>query len=443
MMTAILAPAAMGPVVQATADMRPTYRKVTLRLVPLLFICYFFNYFDRVNVGYAKLQMLGDLHMSETAFGLGAGIFFIGYIVCGVPSNLILYKVGARRWLAATMVLWGIGSASLMFVSTAGAFYTLRLLTGAAEAGFFPGVILYFTYWFPSAQRGWVSALFMSAIPISGLIGSPFSGWILSAFANGSGGLAGWQWLYLLEGLPTIPLGIALYFFLSDGIDRAKWLNPIERAALKDALAEDEKHRPPGASASFASVLRNRNVWLAGVIYFCIEAGVYSINFWMPTIIKESGIGSAMAIGWLSAIPYLAASVFMVVVGRSADARRERRWHIIVPMLMGTIGLVIAANFAANTMVATASLTLAAMGALAALAMFWPLSSTFLTASAAAGGLALINSCGALAGFVGPYLVGWLQDATQSTDLALYILAGVMLAGATLVLCIPAKTVDR
>jgi D-galactonate transporter len=433
--------ATTGPTTQV--DLRRTYRKVSLHLLPYLFICYLFNYFDRVNVGFAKLQMLDDLHLSETVYGLGAGIFFIGYVACGVPSNLMLYRVGARRWLTVTMVLWGTFSSSLLFVHSAGSFYILRLLTGASEAGFFPGIILYFTYWFPSAERGRVTALFMSAIPISGLIGSPFSGWILETFSSGLGGLAGWQWLYLLQGVPTVLLGIGLFFLLNDGIDQARWLDQDERLQLKQALIDDERNRPAGVSDSFSRVLRNPSVWVLGVIYFCIQGGVYAINFWLPSIIKSSGIADAMTIGWLSAIPYLAATFFMVVVGRSADARRERRWHLSVPMLMGVAGLLIAANFASNTAVAVLGLTLATMGALTSLPMFWPLSGGFLTAAAAAGGLALINSLGQCAGFLSPYLVGWIKDTTHSTDLALYILAGLMLFGVVLVLRIPAKIVNR
>lgn len=424
-------------------NLRETYRKVGLHLLPFLFICYLFNYFDRVNVGFAKLQMLDDLHLSETVYGLGAGIFFIGYVLCGVPSNLMLYKVGARRWLTVTMVLWGFFSSSLLFVHNATGFYIIRLLTGASEAGFFPGIILYFTLWFPSAERGRVTALFMSAIPISGLLGSPFSGWILQNFSGGMGGLAGWQWLYLLQGVPTIILGIFLLFLLNDGIDQAKWLSTAERDALKQALIDDEKNRPVEASDSFAKVLVNPTVWILGAIYFCIQCGVYSINFWLPTIIKSSGIADPMTIGWLSAIPYLAASIFMVVVGRSADAKRERRWHLAVPMLMGVLGLVVAANFASSTTVATLGLTLATMGALTGLPMFWPVSGAFLTKSAAAGGLALINSLGQCAGFLSPYLVGWIKDTTHTTDLALYILASLMLVGVVLVLRIPGKIVNR
>jgi MFS family permease len=330
-----------------------------------------------------------------------------------------------------------------LFVNSAASFYLVRLLTGASEAGFFPGIILYFTLWFPSAERGRVTALFMSAVPISGLVGGPLSGWILHSFSSRTGGLAGWQWLYLLQGLPTILLGIGLFFLLNDGIDQAKWLDEEERVQLKNALIEDEKNRPTEVSDSFSSVLRNPNVWVLGVITACIQFGVYAINFWLPTIIKSSGIADPMAIGWLSAIPYLAASIFMIVVGRSADRRRERRWHLAGPMLMGAIGLMIGANFASNTLVATAGMTLATMGALTSLPMAWPVAGAFLNKSAAAGGLALINSLGQCAGFLSPSLVGWLKDTTHSTDLPLYILAGLMLVGVVLVLRIPGRIVNR
>jgi D-galactonate transporter len=419
------------------------YKKVVLRLIPYLFICYLFNYLDRVNVGFAKLQMLDDLHMSETVYGLAAGIFFLGYIAFGVPSNLMLHRVGARRWLALIMVLWGLLSASLLFVRTPFSFYVLRFLTGATEAGFFPGIVLYLTKWFPSARRGRVMALFMSAIPLSGVLGGPLSGWILSHFAGDQGSLAAWQWLFLLQGLPTVILGFGLLFLLSDGIAQATWLSGEERSMLDEALIDDEKNQPATISDSFKAVLRNPGVWVLGAIYFCIQSGVYAINFWLPSIIKGSGLSDPNVIGWLSAIPYLAASVFMVVTGRSADSRRERRWHLVVPMLMGVGGLIIAANFSTNPTIALIGLTIATAGALTGLPMFWPLSGGYLSAAAAAGGLALINSIGQIAGFASPYFVGWIKDATHSTDTALYILAGVILAGVALVLQIPAKLVNR
>jgi len=420
------------------------YRKATLRLIPFIFICYLFNYLDRVNVGFAKLEMLDALKLSETVYGLGAGIFFIGYVTSGVPSNLILHKLGARRWIAVMMILWGALSAAMLLVSSPASFYGLRFLTGVAEAGFFPGIVFYFTNWFPSQKRGQVMAMFMSAIPVSGLIGGPLSGWMLGHFSGGQGGLAGWQWLFLLQGLPTVLLGVAVFFYLSDGLQQAKWLTPDEKSAMKAALDDDEQSRRASSHAvhSFTHVLKNGHVWMLGVIYFSIQMGVYAINFWLPSIIKALGM-STIAVGWLSALPYLFAGVFMVLVGRSADARRERRWHLSAPMIVGVVGLLLAANFSSNIVVVMIGLTLATMGALTSLPMFWPLPAAFLGSAAAAGGLALINSLGQVAGFVSPFLVGWLKDATGSTDTALYILSSVMLLGAVLVMLVPARLVNR
>jgi len=421
------------------------YRKATWRLIPFIFICYLFNYLDRVNVGFAKLEMLDALKLSETVYGLGAGIFFVGYVTSGVPSNLILHKLGARRWIAIMMILWGALSAAMMFVTGPASFYVLRFLTGVAEAGFFPGMVFYFTNWFPAQKRGQVMALFMSAIPVSGLIGGPLSGWMLSHFQVGQGGLAGWQWLFLLQGLPTVLLGVAVFFYLSDGLRQARFLSEEEKAAMQSALDADEQSRSAGTHAvhSFGQVLRNGHVWMLGAVYFSIQMGVYAINFWLPSIIKALGFESDTTVGWLSALPYLFAGVFMIVVGRSADARRERRWHLAVPMLMALAGLLLAAHFSSNVVVVMIGLTLATMGALTGLPMFWPLPAAFLGSAAAAGGLALINSLGQVAGFVSPFLVGWIKDATGSTDTALYILSSVLLVGAILVMTVPARLVNR
>ncbi|WP_273820819.1 MFS transporter [Pseudomonas asplenii] len=420
---------------QATADLKnAVYKRITLRLIPFIFICYLFNYLDRVNVGFAKLQMLDALKFSETVYGLGAGIFFIGYVLCGVPSNLALTRFGPRRWIALMMIAWGTLSTCLLFVTTPTQFYTLRLFTGAAEAGFFPGVVLYLSQWFPSFRRGRIMALFMSAIPVSGLLGSPFSGWILNHFAAGQGGLSGWQWMFLLQGIPTVLLGVAAFFLLADRFANAKWLSAEERAVLEADQAEDAANKPRTVSDSLGEVFRNPAIWAFGLIYFCIQSGVYAINFWLPSIIKNLGFSDNLVIGWLSAIPYLLAAVFMLFVGRSADLRQERRWHLVVPMLMGAVGLLIAVNFASSPAIAILGLSIATMGALTGLPMFWPVPTALLSAGAAAGGLALINSMGQMAGFLSPYLVGWIKDASGSTDAALYVLAAVIVAGAVLAL---------
>ncbi|WP_440779626.1 MFS transporter [Pseudomonas syringae] len=410
------------------------YRRITLRLIPFIFICYLFNYLDRVNVGFAKLQMLDALNFSETVYGLGAGIFFIGYVLCGLPSNLALNRFGPRRWIGLMMITWGIFSTCLLFVTTPVEFYVLRFLTGMAEAGFFPGIVLYLSRWYPNQRRGRIMALFMSAIPVSGLLGGPFSGWILNHFAAGQGGMAGWQWMFLIQGVPTVALGALAFVLLCDKVEDARWLAPEQRQRVKTDITNDELSRPVHGKSSVASVLTMPFIWILGFIYFCIQSGVYAINFWLPSIIKNLGFSDALVIGWISAVPYLMAGVFMLLVGRSADLRNERRWHLVVPMLMGATGLLIAANFATLPIVAIIGLTIATMGALTSLPMFWPLPTALLSASVAAGGLALINSIGQMAGFLSPYLVGWIKDQTGSTTLALYALAALTIVGSLVAL---------
>lgn len=416
-----------------------TFNKVAWRLLPFLFVCYFFAYLDRVNVGFAKLQMLSDLSFSDAVYGLGAGVFFIGYFLFEVPSNMILHRVGARRWIARIMISWGIISTSMMFVQSPTSFYILRFLLGVAEAGFFPGIILYLTYWFPSQRRGRITALFMVAIPVSGIIGGPVSGWILDNF-NGQMGMAGWQWLFLIEGLPTVLIGASVMYFLTDRIADARWLTVAEKKLIGDAIAADAKTQE---AHSFADALKDKRVWTLSLIYFCIQMGVYAISFWLPTLIKLSGFQSDTVVGLVSAVPYIAAAITMIIIGRSADMRRERRWHLIVPVMMAVVGLMGSAYFPLGSVLALASLTLATMGVFTALPMFWPLPSAFLGGTAAAGGLAMINSFGNLAGFVSPYLVGAIKEATNSTNLALYILSGVAFFGALLILTVPARSVNR
>lgn len=426
-----------------TPCLERAYRKTILHLIPFIFICYIFNYLDRVNVGFAKLQMLDALGLSETVYGLGAGIFFVGYVLAGIPSNLILHRVGARRWIGVLMLVWGTLSASLMFVKTAESFYLLRFFTGVAEAGFFPGMVLYFNHWFPSQRRGRILALFMTAVPLSGVIGGPLSGWMLNHFQAGQAGLAAWQWLYLLQGAPTVLLGLAVYRVLPENVKSVSWLSADEKQAIQTALSEDEASQTKAVVHTFSKVLRLHRVWLLGSIYFCIQMGVYAINFWLPSIIKSLGFQNPATIGWLSAIPYLMACFFMLIVGRSADRRRERRWHLAVPMLMAFGGLLLATLAAGTPALAMLGLTLATMGALTSLPMFWPLPNAYLSSAAAAGGLALINSLGQIAGFVSPYLVGWIKDFTGSTHVALCILAAVLFCGALMVLSFPARIVNR
>lgn len=422
----------------SAASLETTLQKVTWRILPSLFICYFFAYLDRVNVGFAKLQMQTALSFSDTVYGFGAGVFFFGYFLFEVPSNLILHRVGARRWIARIMITWGALSVCMVFVSSAMSFYILRFLLGVAEAGFFPGIVLYLTYWFPTARRGRIISLFMTAIPISGLIGGPLSGWVLDTF-RGTHGLAGWQWLFLIEGVPTVVCGGLALVLLTDRIADARWLDNEEKRLLEDARQQDQLRQD---TRKFNSALMDSRVWILSLIYFCIQMCVYAISFWLPTLIKSHGFRSNTMVGCVSAVPYLAATITMLLIGRSADARRERRRHLITPVMMGCIGMAGSAWFPQGSVMSLASLTLATMGAFTALPMFWPLPSAFLGGAAAAGGLAVINSLGNLAGFVSPYFVGWIRETTHSANMALYVLSVIALLGGLLVLRVPAKVVD-
>jgi D-galactonate transporter len=414
-----------------------TYKKVALRLIPFLLICYIVAYLDRVNVGFAKLQMLTDLKMSDTVYGLGSGIFFIGYFLFEVPSNVILHRVGARVWIARIMISWGVLSACMMFVSSPVSFYIVRFLLGLAEAGFFPGVILYLTYWYPAQRRARMTAFFMTAVAISGVIGGPLSGWILRDLA-GANGWAGWQWMFLIEGIPSVIVGIVVLFFLDDRISHAKWLSTDEKNLLERNIAADNSHK---TEESVMTVLTRGRVWLMALIYFAFVMGLYGISFWLPTIIKQTGIADALTIGLLSAIPWAFAAVSMVLVARSADKHGERRWHLAIPAFLGAIGIIISVMFRDDTLLAMAGLTLATMGILSTLPSFWSLPTAFLAGTGAAAGIALINSLGNLSGFVAPFAFGWLKDLTSSTNSGMYMLAISLVIGALLVLSVPAALV--
>ena len=416
-----------------------TYRKVSWRLIPLLLICYVIAYLDRVNVGFAKLQMLNDLGFSDLIYATGAGIFFIGYFFFEVPSNIILHKVGARVWIGRIMITWGILSACMMFVTTPTSFYVLRFLLGVAEAGFFPGIILYLTYWYPSNRRGHITSLFMTGIPLSGVIGGPLSGGIMTLF-DGYNGWAGWQWMFLLEGLPAVALGIVVFLFLDDRISRAKWLTEEERALLEKNIASEASEKQ---EESILKIFSSGRVWLLAAIYFSFVMGIYGVSFWLPTIISAMSIADPLEIGMMSAIPYGFAVVAMVVVGRSADLRRERRWHVAIPAMLGAVGLVLSVIWADNTVLAMAALTLATSGILCTLPLFWSLPTAFLAGTGAAAGIAMINSLGNLSGFISPYAVGWLKEVTASTNAGMYLLAGVLVVGALLTLLVPARMVNK
>ncbi len=424
----------------ASSQADATYRKVTWRLVPFLMLCYVTAYLDRVNVGFAKLQMLNDLGFSETVYGLGAGIFFIGYFIFEVPSNVILHRVGARIWIARIMITWGLVSAGFVFVRSPGMFYLMRLLLGIAEAGFYPGIILYLTYWYPSERRARMIALFMTAIPLSGVIGGPLSGAIMAGL-DGARGMAGWQWLFVLEAVPSIAMGLVVLGYLDNGIRAASWLTEDERTLLERNLEADvhdvEEH------ASMRALFADRRIWIMCFIYFTCSMGQYGLTFWMPTLVQSAGVQGVLAIGLLTAVPYIAAAIAMLLFGWSADRHRERRWHLAVPLLMGAAGLTLSAIAGSHTAPALVALTIAAAGVLTSAPLFWSLPTAFLRGIAAAAGIATINSVANLAGFVSPYLVGWLKDVTHSTEIAMFVLSAVLVLGAATVFTVPARLVNR
>jgi D-galactonate transporter len=420
---------------------KSAYTKVFRHVVPFIMICYVVAYLDRINVGFAKLQMEIDLGFSQTVYGLGAGMFFIGYFFFEVPSNMIMYRVGAKLWIARIMITWGLLSAFFVFVKTPFWFYTLRFLLGAAEAGFYPGVILYLTYWYPDRRRAAIVATFMAAIPVAGIVGNPLSGWIMDAFDQFVG-MRGWQWMFIIEAIPAVTLGILVLFFLDNGIRQAKWLTHEEKLLLErniEADAGGKKQSPH----SLGGVLTDARVWMMSAIYFCFVMGQYGLTFWMPTLVKATGVKDNLTTGLLSAIPFLVAVVAMILCGRSADRHRERRWHLVMPALCGAVGFVVAALTANNTPIAITFLSLAAAGVLTCAPLFWSLPTSFLRGSAAAAGIAAVNSIGNLAGFVSPYLIGFLKDVTQNNRSGMYMLAGMLVLGALLVLKTRPEDVNR
>ncbi|MBC9821842.1 MFS transporter [Terrabacter sp. MAHUQ-38] len=416
------------------------FRKVILRIVPFLMLCYVVSYLDRVNVGFAKLQMSSDLGFSEAAFGLGAGLFFIGYFIFEVPSNVLLQKVGAKIWIARIMITWGLVSGAFMFVNNEATFYLLRFLLGVAEAGFYPGVILYCTYWFPSQRRAKVIALFMSAIPVAGIFGNPLSGWIMNTF-DGVSGLEGWQWMFVLEAVPALVIGVVTLFYLDNSVRSATWLDESEKQVVERAIREDSAHKENHGPVWAA--FKDPKVWLMCGIYFCFVMGQYALTFWMPTFVKSTGIDNALTIGVLSAIPYVVALVAMNAFGWSADKRRERRWHLVIPALLGTVGFCFTALWSGSTILSLVALSVAAAGVLTCAPLFWSLPTSFLGGAAAAAGIAVINSVGNLAGFVSPYMIGSIKDSTGSIHLPMYVLAVVLAIGAAAVLTTRKSLVNR
>jgi MFS transporter, ACS family, tartrate transporter len=400
-------------------------RKVMWRLLPFLCFIFFIAYLDRVNVGFAALTMNPDLGLSATAFGHGAGIFFIGYFLFEVPSNFMLKRFGARVWIARIMVTWGVISLCMAFVSGPRSFLVLRFLLGVAEAGFFPGMILYLTFWFPNRVRAAILGIFIVANPASTIIGAPLSTQLLGTSILG---LAGWQTMFVIEGIPAILCGFAVLFVLCDSPQKAKWLSEREREVLTHAIEQDQRS---SVHTSWRAGLVSPMVWRFALLYAALLMGVYGFGFWAPQIIRELGGFANTEVGWVLVIPYAAATLSMVLWGRHSDRTGERKWHLALPGVVGTIGFLYG-GFADNVYVSIAAFTLGAIGIYASLPLFWTLPTALLGGSAAAGGIALINSVGNLSGYLGPSLIGWLKDTTHGYTAGLLVIAASLAVSAAL-----------
>jgi len=397
--------------------------KVSWRLIPFMVLLYFVAFLDRVNVGFAALTMNKDLGLTATVFGNGAGIFFIGYFIFEVPSNVALEKFGARMWIARIMITWGIISGLMALTTGPISFYTLRFLLGIAEAGFFPGMILYLTYWFPSAYRAKIVGCFLLAIPISSIIGAPISTALLGTSILG---LKGWQSLFILEALPALVLGVVVLFFMTDKPEKAHWLTPAERDWLSRVLQAERKTRESVHHYTLGQALMNPRVVLFGLMYFGIVIGLYGFSFWLPQIIKGFGGLSNWQVGLITMIPSAFAAAAMYLWGRHSDKTGERVWHVFLPAIIGGTSLAISGFLTGTPALALVALTIGAMGIYAALPTFWTLPTAMLSGTAAAGGIALINSIGNLGGYFGPSFMGYLKDWTKSHTYGLIGLGACM-----------------
>lgn len=410
---------------------KKTMSRISWRLIPYIMLLYFVAFLDRVNIGFASLTMNEHLGFSSTVFGLGAGIFFVGYFLFEVPSNLILHKVGARIWIARVMVSWGLVSGCMAFVQGERSFYALRFLLGVAEAGFFPGIILYLSYWFPARHRASVTALFMAAAPISTAIGSPITGALLEM--HGLLGLAGWQWMFLLEAIPALLLGATTFFVLTDRPENASWLAADQRAWLVDTMKAEAIARPvAGDSHNPLKALADPRVLALSLVYFGTSAGLYTLGMWSPQIIKAYGL-SPLATGFTNAVPAVLAVLAMVFWARHSDRTGERSWHVVLACLAASAGLVFAAGSNSLSMVVLA-LVIVNIGISCAKPPLWSMPSLFLGGSSAAAGIATINSIGNLGGFVGPTMIGWIKDRTGSFSGGLLLVAASLVLSALLVL---------
>lgn len=419
-----------------------TMRKVTWRVLPFICLLYFVNWLDRVNVGFGALTMNKALGLSPAVFGFGASVFFIGYILLEVPSNLALRRFGTRIWIARIMITWGLVSGAMAFVQGPTSFYVVRFLLGVAEAGFAPAILLYIMTWFPEKYRGRAFGIYIVTNPISSIIGAPVSGLLFKL--DGTLGLADWQWMFLMEAVPAVVLGIVALFYLTDAPRQASWLEPAQRKWLEDALSSDGEQNRASHHAGIAQAFRSGRIWTLGLIYMCPIIGIYALSFWMPQIIqglvKQRGIVDPLSIGLLTAVPSLLAVVAIIVWTRHSDKTQERRWHMVVPLVVGAAGLV-ASGYLHDPVTALLALSVAMMGINVAIPMFWALPSASLTGTLAVVGIAIINSVGNFGGFIGPQLVGFVKQSTGSFTNALVVIACLMVAAAVVVFALESRRV--
>jgi sugar phosphate permease len=416
------------------------YRRIDLRVVGFLAVCYAFAYLDRVNIGFAKLRMQDELAFSDAVYGLGAGIFFIGYVLFEVPSNLLLVRIGARKTLSRIMILWGLTSSSMYLVSDVTSFYTLRFLLGVFEAGFAPGAIYYLTCWYPRRRIARALAMLLCAAPIGGVIGAPVSGWMLSAF-DGLGGMSSWQWMFIFEGVPAVLLGLIAFFWLDDTPRHARWLTSEERQYVLAQVCTD-----PCRSTELPMLrgaLMDFRIWKFAATYFCLISGLYAVGFWLPAILKSMGIVDSRQIGAISGLPYLAAAAAMFLLARSSDLRNERRWHSTISALIAAVAFTVAVIHISNPAVAIAAITLATAGVYAAYSVFWAMPSEVLSGASSAAGIALINTLGLTGGFVSPTLIGWASAMTGNISAGLYVIVALLFLGACILLTLPERERGR
>ena len=410
------------------------YRKLAWRIMPFLFLCFVLNWLDRVNISFAHLQFKADLNISDATFGIIVGVFSIGYLLFEIPSNLLLEKFGAKKTMTRIMILWGLVTIATAFAQTPAQFYVLRVLLGAAEAGFFPGVILYLTYWFPARYRARITSRFIMAIAVCGIVGGPLSTWIMGHFA-GLGGFSGWQWLFVVTGIPPVLAGLFAWYWLDDKPVNARWLTDGEKRAIDTALAEERRKRKPGGHQRFIEALGDRKVWFITLAYcLTIMCTGNVTNIWAPSIIRDAGVSNLGQLGLLSALPYVVGVGVMLWACRHSDLHQERRWHFALGGLTAALAMILLPKLIAGPWSAIALLTLMTSGYLVATAVFWTIPTYYLSDRARAAGLALVNCCGQISSLLTPIMIGSIKTNTGDISLALYIVAGLVASGTLILL---------